>query len=358
LPSRARSNGSSHSARRRAADSVDVPVRSFWSGTIAFGLVSIPVDLLAATRPRQTSMKLVDADGHALGRRFRCAKDGKELDQDDLVRGFETSSGELVPISDEEIEAASPEASRDIELHRFVPFEQIPRAFYVRSYFLAPAGRSAKAYVLLAKTMERTQRVAIGSFVMRGEAHLVAVLSDNGVLRATTLRYADELRSPKDIGLTKPKKKAAAAQVRRFTQAIEGLMRKTLDIAELEDRQAESLRSLAERKREHGKDVIALRGLVDAEEPEGSAEIIDLTDALRKSLSRKTRVATQDASAPREQAASVRKIGHARAKRSAATRDLARTSKSELLKLAAELDIAGRSKMDKQALVSAIRKAG
>jgi DNA end-binding protein Ku len=191
-------------------ENAGAPVRSLWSGTISFGLVSIPVDLLSAVRPRQTAMKLVDKSGHALGRQYHCSKEGKELDAEELVRGYETESGEMVEITDEEFESVAPEMSADIDLRNFVPLKQIPPLYFQKPYYLAPSGKSAKAYQLLAATLEKTGRVGIGSFVMRGHEYLVAIVSDNGVLRADALRYVDEIRTPKSIGLPKPSKVSKA----------------------------------------------------------------------------------------------------------------------------------------------------
>lgn len=273
------------------------PVRSLWSGTITFGLVSIPVDLLTAVRPRQTAMKLVDKSGHALGRRYHCSKEDKELDQDDLVRGYETSEGKMVVITDEEFESVAPEMSGDIELRSFVPLDQIPPLYFQRPYFLAPSGKSAKAYHLLATTMERTGRVGIGSFVMRGHEYLVAILSDHGVLRADTLRYADELRTPEALGLPK-KSKVASAKVTQFVKAIEDLARRGLDTAELEDEEAAALKKLADQKREQRDDVIHQPGLEAEDAESGGAKIIDLMEVLRKSLSKSAVVKSADSGPP------------------------------------------------------------
>ncbi len=364
-----RSNGASrHDGNGSESAGSPAPVRSFWSGTITFGLVSIPVDLFSGTRPRQTSMKMVDKEGHALGREYHCSKEGRKLKQDDLVRGYETESGEVVVITDEEFESVAPEMSRDIELRRFVPFAQIPPFYYQRPYFLAPAGRSAKAYNLLAMTMERTGQVAIGAFVMRGQEYLVAILADNGVLRAETLRYADEIRTPDVIGLPK-KKKAAAKKVQQFAKAIEALKSRSLDVSELEDRQAEALQQLAEDKQTRGEGVIKTRGLEEEDADAQGAEIVDLMEVLRKSLAKNAVVTTaSNTPSPGQAARPARSAGHERGgKRASAVRrakskasaeeDLAQSSKNELMKMASELDIAGRSKMDKRELVSAIRRA-
>lgn len=279
-------------------ESSSARVRSLWSGTITFGLVSIPVDLLAAVRPRQTAMKLVDKSGHPLGRQYHCSKEGKKVDYEDLIRGYETDDGKMVVITDEEFESVAPEMSADIELRSFVPLEQIPPLYFQKPYFLAPAGKSSKAYYLLGATLEKTGRVAIGSFVMRGHEYLVAIVSDNGVLRADTLRYSDEIRTPETIGLPQ-RANAAAPKVTQFSKAIEELTRTELDISELQDREAEALQELAESKKEHSDDVIHPTD-AEAEDPEvasGGSNIIELREVLRKSLSKSTVVRTAEARA-------------------------------------------------------------
>lgn len=293
MPRRKQSNGSARQSERAGA-----PVRSMWSGTITFGLVSIPVDLLSAVRPRQTAMKLVDESGHPLGRQFRCSKEDKKLDYDDLVRGYETD-GKMVVITDEEFESVAPEMSGDIELRNFVPLEQIPPMYFQRPYFLAPSGKSVKAYNLLTATMERTGRVGIGSFVMRGHEYLVAIVADNGVLRADTLRYADELRTPASIGLPK-RSKVAASKVTAFSKAIGELTHKELALSELEDDDAAALMRLAQRKAKKGEDVTRAKGLEaeDDEAAEGGAQIIDLMEVLRKSLSKRAVVTTAGSGPP------------------------------------------------------------
>ena len=294
MPSRKRK-----SRPQAQAQNATAPVRSLWSGTITFGLVSIPVDLLTAVRPRQTAMKLVDKSGHALGRRYHCSKEGKKLNSEELVRGYETDEGKMVVITDEEFASVAPEMSADIELRNFVPLEQIPPMYFQRPYFLAPAGKSAKAYHLLAATMGRTGRVAIGSFVMRGHEYLVAIVSDNGVLRADTLWYADEIRTPEAIGLPELPR-VAAGKVNQFTKAIDELTRTELDISELEDREAEALKELVEAKGKARDNVIHPKGLegVDSEAPAGGAQVIDLMEVLRKSLSKNAVVTNANGGPP------------------------------------------------------------
>jgi DNA end-binding protein Ku len=276
-------------------------VRPFWSGTITFGLVSIPVDLVSAVRPRQTALKLIDKGGHALGREYHCSKDGKPLDNEDLIRGYETDDGQMVPITDEEFESVAPEMSSDIELRNFVPADQIPPLYFQKSYFLTPAGKSSKAYNLLAATMERTGRVGIGSFVMRAHEYLVAIVSDNGVLRADTLRYADEVRTPESIGLPKPTK-VPAKLTAQFAKEIEDLKRKDLSLVELEDKDAEQLQELVKKKQKDSENVVHqpdLEAEDAAEDASGEgAQIIDLMARLRESLSKRAVVTNVGGGAP------------------------------------------------------------
>jgi DNA end-binding protein Ku len=206
----------------------------------------------------------------------------------------------MVEITDEEFESVAPEMSSDIELKNFVPLEQIPPMYFQKPYFLAPAGKSAKAYHLLAATMERTGRIGIGNFVMRGHEYLVAIVSDNGVLRADTLRYADEIRTPETIGLPKPAK-VAATKVDQFSKEIDALTRDDLDVTELEDQDAAALQALVKARQKDSDNVIHQTGLEseDSDAPEsGGGQVIDLMARLRKSLSRNAVVSTAERRPP------------------------------------------------------------
>jgi DNA end-binding protein Ku len=271
-------------------------VRAFWSGTITFGLVSIPVNLFAAVHARRTAMKMVDTKGKALGRQYYCPKHDKKLSGDEIVRGFEMEDGKMVVVTDEELEGVAPEKTRDIDLRSFVPAEQIPPMYFQRPYFLTPAGKSTKAYHLLAETMERTGRVGIGSFVMRDHEYLVAIVSEGGILRAETLRFADELHTPEDVGLPKHKK-AAANRVKTLSKEIAALMRDELDPHELSDQYAASIEALVERKEKQKKDVVHVTGAEDEESEGGTSNVIDLLAVLRRSLSANANVTTADKSA-------------------------------------------------------------
>lgn len=269
--------------RRRDTDETDgAPprARAFWSGTITFGLVSIPVDLYSAHRPGRASLRMLSPEGTPLRRRYFCPEDDREVSPGELVRGFEVEPGRHVVVTDEELEGLEPRRSRDIDLQRFVPVSEIDPMLFERGYFLAPSGESTKAYRLLAAVMEDTGRAGIATFVMRGKEYLVAILAEGGVLRAETLRFADEVRSAGAVGLPAPVAPPAAA-VKKAAKAIAALAADELDEAALADAWGERMTALAERKRRRGEDVVEVAEEAAAE---AGAEVVDLMAVLKQSL--------------------------------------------------------------------------
>ena len=230
-------------------------VRPFWSGTLSFGLVSVPVDLYAAVRTLRPGLRMLDDKGAPLARRYYDPGTGKTVPWDEVVRGFEIKKDEFVVVEEDELDSLAPEKSRDIDLRRFVPVEQLHPIHFQRSYFLAPGGESTKAYRLLAATMEKTGRAGIATFVMRDSEYLTAIIAEDGLLRAEILRFQDEVRSPEDVGLTKPRK-ADAAEKRRMVKAIEQHTAKALDEKELADSWTERIEKLVAKKRKAGEDVV------------------------------------------------------------------------------------------------------
>ena len=253
--------------------------RPFWSGTITFGLVSIPVNLFPANRGARVSLRMLGPKGKPLSRRYYSEKTGEGLSDDDIVRGYEIEKDKYVVIGDDELERLAPEKSRDIDLRRFVKAEQIPKLYFERGYFLAPAGGSAKAYRLLAETMEQTGRAGVATFVMRGKEYLIAILSDNGILRAETLRFQDEVRSPDDIGLP-AKPKTEAKQVKAFEKIIEQRAAASLPEREMHDDDTEKVRKLIDRKRNDAS-AVKRSGKKGAKTP---APAIDLLEVLKQAL--------------------------------------------------------------------------
>lgn len=259
--------------------------RPFWSGTLTFGLVSIPVDLYPGNRSNRTPLRMLGPDGLPLSRRYYSQKTGKDLDADSMIRGYEIDKDKFVIVTDEELERLAPEQSRDIDLRTFVPLKSIPPLYFDRSYFLVPSTGSEKAYRLLAATMDKSELAGIATFVMRGKEYLVSIFPENGILRAETMRFADELRTPKDVGLP-AKSKVSAASVKKFETVIKKHSSKTLALSSLKDEKSEALRKLIAKKKSSRKNV------VHVEVPEkDEGKVVDLLDVLKKSLAGKKKAA-------------------------------------------------------------------
>ncbi len=260
--------------------------RPFWSGTLSFGLVSIPVDLHSATRSAGVSLRMLAPDGTPLSRRYFCPEHDSEVPDDELARGYEHEAGEYVIVADEELEALAPDKSRDIDLRRFVKADAIDPLYFDRAYVLAPNGDSNKAYRLLAAVMGRDHVAGIATFVLRDQQHVVAIFADGGLLRAQTLRFVDELRPLSGAGA--PTAKAADAEaLREWRAELKRQGTKPFDPKTLGDDAADRLRALAEDKRKRRKDVF-VREERDEVEAAG-AEMIDLLDILKRSLTTRQR---------------------------------------------------------------------
>ncbi len=252
--------------------------RPFWSGLLSFGLVSIPVDLFPAHRGGGSSLRMLDEDGTPLARRYYCPDDDKEIDSDHLVHGYELDNGKVVVVSDEELESLAPKKSREIDLRLFVDRDSIDPLYFERSYFLAPGSESGKAYRLLGSVMERSRRAGVATFVMRDKEYLVAIFAEGGFLRAETLRFAGEVRSPADVGL--PKKAKLDPKVsKKVDQAVAALEQKRWSPDEISDPH-DAIRELAEEKYKKKKDVVQSG---ESAREEGG-QVIDLMEVLKKSL--------------------------------------------------------------------------
>ncbi len=257
--------------------------RPFWSGTLTFGLVSVPVYLFPANHASRTPLRMLGPEGEPLARKYYSEKTERNLDADEMVRGYEVSKGKYVVVTDEELERLAPEKTRDIDLTRFVKEDSIPPLYFERGYFLTPAASSEKAYKLLVEAMNLTGHAGIATFVMRGKEYLVAIFADNGILRAETMRFPAEIRSPAEVGLPK-KKKVAPAAVRKFETLISRKSKANLSTTRLKDEQGDRLLKLVKKKQAKRSNVVRIES---EERDEGN--VIDLVQILKKSLSGKSK---------------------------------------------------------------------
>jgi DNA end-binding protein Ku len=229
---------------------------------------------------------MVDEDGTPLARRYVCPAEDRVVERDELVRGYEVEEDRYVILTQEELEALEPEKTREIDLRRFVPVEELDPAFFQRAYVLTPADGSTKAYRLLAETMEERGRAGIATVVMRTKEYLVAIVARDGILRAETMRFHDELRSPEDVGLPDPGH-APEERVATLVAAMEEAAADEVEREELEDPGRRELEALVARKLEAGEGVKEPSGVADEEaEEDEESDVVDLMAVLRRSLAR------------------------------------------------------------------------
>jgi DNA end-binding protein Ku len=241
----------------------------------------VPVNLFPANRSSRAPLRMLSADGEPLSRRYYSEKTERDLDADQMVRGYEIDNGKYVVVTDEELERLAPEKTRDIDLKRFVPADSIPPVYFERGYFLTPDSGSEKAYKLLAETMDKEEKAGLATFVMRGKEYLVAIFAEHGILRAETMRFPDELRSPADVDLPK-KKKVPPAMVRKFEKLISNKSKKELSARRLADEQTERLLKLVKKKSAQRKNIFEVET-----EKRDEGNVIDLMAVLKKSLAGK-----------------------------------------------------------------------
>ena len=338
--------------------------RSFWSGMITFGLVSVPVDLLPANRPRRVSLRMLAPDGTPLKREYWSAGGKEAVESEQTVHAYELDNGKFVEVTDEELEELAPRKTREIDLRLFVDKDELDPVFFERAYFLAPSKGANKPYRLLVSAMESTGKAGIATFVMREREYLVAIIAENGVLRAETMRFADEIRSAEDAELPKPKK-VDKKEVRRLSKVLEGLFEKELDPDELEDRRSRGIEKLVRSKLSAGKDVV--KAPADEERPaEGALGtedrlVIDLMEELKRRMKGAASEEPAKAEGPRKSARAAAKKGRSKGRSAAASKsddeDLESRSKQQLYEMAQDLDIEGRSRMTKDELVRAIQRS-
>ena len=198
-----------------------------------------------------------------------------------MVRGYEYNKGKFVVVTDEELERLAPDKSRDIDVTRFVKADTIPPLFFERGYYLTPAANSEKAYKLLVEAMKKTGNAGIATFVMRGKEHLLALFSDHGLLRAETMRFPDELRTPKETGLPEPKD-VTPASVKKFETLISKKTKRAFTPAK--DVAAEELLKLVKKKRSKRGNVVEVE---EEAETTSRDNVVDMMEILKRSLSGK-----------------------------------------------------------------------
>lgn len=253
--------------------------RSLWSGSLSFGLVNVPVQMVSAVRDRQIRFRQIhEKDGAPVETRRVCSEEDKEIPYDEIAHGFETDDGDMIVLTDDELACAEPRKTRTIDIEAFVDLGDIDPVYYDHPYVLLPQGDSegtARAYRLLVEAMAKTDRVALGRVVMRTKEYLVAIRVREGRMLLSTLLWHDEVRPAKDVD-SGGRKKPAKGELEQAVALIEGLSC-PFEPERYEDRHRKRLKKVI-RDKEKGR---TIKAPAKEEEPQA---VPDLMAALERSI--------------------------------------------------------------------------
>ena len=270
--------------------------RAIWSGSIGFGMVSIPVKLFGATESKDISFNLLHATcGTRLKQLRWCPTDEREVPWSETVRGYEYAKDQYVTLTEEDFEKLPLPSKHTIELSAFVKEDEIDPVYYERSYHLAPDERGEKAYALLIRTLEKKGLTAIATITIRKKEQLCALRPREGVQMLETLFYPDEVREQPEMDLDKVK---ITDRELDMAFALIDLLRKPFDPEEYKDQYREALTQVIDAKLEG-------REVVESPAPKES-KVIDLADALRKSVEAAKKSKPKRAARPRTRPAARR----------------------------------------------------
>jgi DNA end-binding protein Ku len=269
--------------------------RPIWKGHISFGLVNVPVVLYGAERRADLSFRMIDSRNAARVRYERVNEEtGEEVPWDKIVKGYEYEDGNYVLLSDEELENASPEMTRTIEIEQFVGLNEIDVRLFDRPYLLAPGSKGEKGYVLLREAIASSGRAGIARVVIRNRQHLAALISQGNVLVLELLRYPQELVDVKELELPGKDLREHAVQKKEIELAnklIDGMTSKWAP-SQYHDEYRDLLLKLIERKVSAGQ-----TEAIDIEAPEEAPapRTINFMDVLKQSVEHATKSRSKSA---------------------------------------------------------------
>lgn len=255
--------------------------RSIWKGAVSFGLVHIPVSVVSATRQSGIDFDWLDERSlDPVGYKRINKTTGKEVPSEHIVKGIEHGKGKYVVLSEDEIHNALPEATRTIDILTFVEAREISILHFEKPYYLAPDKNGEKVYALLRDTLSAAGKVGVANLVMHSKQHLAVIMPLGDALVLNTLRWADEVRSAEDVGLEGLDAKVSKKEVDMAQRLVDD-MTEQWDPDQYHDTFKDNVMALVERKLKDGK----LEAVAEEPETEDSgADVIDLTELLRRSL--------------------------------------------------------------------------
>lgn len=259
-----------------------------WKGAISFGLVHVPVQLYPATQSEKVGFNLLDKRTiDPVGYKQINKRTGKDVTRDNIVRGFEYEKDKYVVLSDDEIRSANPESTQTVDILAFVDAPDISFLYLDTPYFLTPDRKGEKVYALLREAMKSSGKVGVASVVLHNKQHLAALIPVGPVLALNTLRWASEVRELDEFKLPPDGMKAAGVSSRELDMAKKLIddMSDPWDPAQYHDTFRDDIMALVDRKVRAGK-TEEITEVDTPRESNQSADILDLSDLLKRSLGR------------------------------------------------------------------------
>jgi DNA end-binding protein Ku len=253
-------------------------MRTIWNGSISFGLVNIPIGLALATQKSDVAFRTLHREcGTPIKQKRWCPYHERDVEADELVKGWEVAKGEFVLVEESDLESVALQRSQSIEIVRFVKLEDVDPVYFDRTYYLAPAAADAarRPYVLLLRAMQDTGMAAVGKFVLWGKENLCLIRSHGDTLAMETLFFAEDVRAKNEIEEAVASTKVQKAELQLAEQVIESLVG-DWNIADFENDYRRDLRAMLEAK---------LAGEeIKRPEPVAETPVVDLMEALRRSV--------------------------------------------------------------------------
>jgi len=257
-------------------------MRSIWKGSIAFGLVNVPVKLYSATEDHDVDLHQVhDKDGGRIRYQRRCEICGRVVDFEHIDKAY-SEGDRTVVLTEDDLSSLPEERSREIEVVEFVPSSQVDPIMFDRSYFLEPDSKSAKAYVMLRRTLEATDRTAIVHFALRQKTRLGALRVHGNVLMLQSLLWDDEVREANFASLDE-RVKISAKELEMSSSLVDSFA-SDFSPEKFSDDYQDQLRELIDAKLKHGESVDTEATFGTESEGESGGEVLDLMEALRRSI--------------------------------------------------------------------------
>jgi DNA end-binding protein Ku len=253
-------------------------MRTIWNGSISFGLVNIPIGLAVATQRSDIAFRTLHREcGTPIKQKRWCPTHERDVEADELVKGWEVAKGEFVFVEDSDLEAVALQRSQSIEILRFVKLEDVDPVFFDRTYYLAPSSTEAqrRPYVLLLRAMEETGMAAVGKFVLWGKENLALIRAHDDALMLETLFFAEDVRSRDEIVEAVGGTEVQDAELELARQVI-GSLEGEFEAEDFENQYRTELRQMLEAKLE-GQEITR-------PEPQPEAPVVDLMDALKRSV--------------------------------------------------------------------------